>query len=210
MSNRKKIIIIEDQPLLNSMMRDVLSKEYDIVYTCTSAKNMLTLCDKYKPDLILTDVVTKDNVNGIIYGKKVKDKYGKDIKVLAITGIPEISFLNMAKDGGLDGLIYKDIDTDSLLSSVSQILNGYTLFPDNYIYNDDNERFKTLSQKEIKILKLLCEGADRDYIAKEINITSGTLKNYISNILNKLSFDSVSKLMVFCVSNGYIIPDLEK
>ena len=59
-------------------------------------------------------------------------------------------------------------------------------------------------------MKLLCEGADRDYIAKEINITSGTLKNYISNILNKLGFDSVSKLMVFCVSNGYIIPDLEK
>ena len=210
MSNRKKIIIIEDQPLLNSMMKDILSREYDVVYTCTSAKNMLANCDKYKPDLIITDVVTKDNVNGIIYGKEVKEKYGKNIKVLAITGIPEISFLNMAKESGLDGLIYKDINTDSLISSVNQVLNGYTLFPNNYIYNDDNERFKTLSPKEIKILKLLCEGADRDYIAKQINITSGTLKNYISNILNKLGFDSISKLMVFCVSNGYIIPDLEK
>lgn len=209
MSNKKKIIIIEDQPLLNSMMKDILSKEYDIVYTCTCAKNMLALCDKYKPDLILTDVVTKDNINGIIYGKKVKEKYGKDIKVLAITGIPEISFLDTAKESKLDGLIYKDIDSDTLLTSVSQILKGYTLFPDNYSYNDDNERFKTLSEKEIKILKLLCEGADRDYIAKKINITPGTLKNYISTILTKMDFDNVSKLTVFCVSSGYIIPDFQ-
>ena len=43
-----------------------------------------------------------------------------------------------------------------------------------------------------------------------MNITAGTLKNYISNILNKLEFDSISKLMVFCVSNGYIVPDLDK
>ena len=83
------------------------------------------------------------------------------------------------------------------------------MFPDNYSYNDDNERFKTLSEKEIKILKLLCEGADRDYIAKKINITPGTLKNYISTILTKMDFDNVSKLTVFCVSSGYIIPDLQ-
>ena len=210
MSEKKKIIIIEDQPLLNSMMKEILSKEYDVVCTSTSAKDMLMLCDRYKPDLILTDVVTKDNVNGITHGKKIKDIYKNKIKVLTITGIPEISFLNKAKENNLDGLIYKDIDSNSLLSCVSQILNGYTLFPDNYIYNDENERFKELSEKEITILKLLCEGAEREYIAKKMNITSGTLKNYISNILNKLGFDSISKLMVFCVSNGYIVPDLEK
>lgn len=210
MSEKEKIIIIEDQPLLNSMMKEILSKEYNVICASTSAKDMLMLCDRYKPDIILTDVVTKDNANGITYGKKIKDIYGNKIKVLAITGIPEISFLNKAKENNLDGLIYKDIDSNSLLSSVSQILNGYTLFPDNYIYTEENERFKDLSEKEITILKLLCEGAERNYIAKRMNITAGTLKNYISNILNKLEFDSISKLMVFCVSNGYIVPDLEK
>ena len=207
---KKKIIIIEDQPLLNSMMQKILSNDYEIVSSCTSAKDMLNLCDKYNPNLILTDVITKDGANGITYAKKVKDKYGKKIKILAITGIPEISFLDKAKENNLDGLIYKDIDSDSLLSSVNQILNGYTLFPDNYIYNEDNEKLKTLTDKEMKILKLLCNGLDRDTIAKEINITLGTLKNYISSILNKMEFDSISKLTMFCVSNGYIVPDLEK
>ena len=208
MPEKKKIIIIEDQPLLNSMMKEILSKDFNIVGTSTSAKDMLQLCDKYKPDLVLTDVVTKDNVNGISYSRKVKGKYKQSIKILAITGIPEISFLNKAKDNNLDGLIYKDISSSTLISSVEQVLQGYTLFPDNYIHSDNNERFNSLTEKEVKILKLLCEGIDREYIAKKVNITPGTLKNYISNILNKLNFDSVSKLTIFCVSNGYIVPDI--
>lgn len=207
---KKKIMLIEDQTLLNNMLQKVLSNDYDIVCSCTSAKDMLTLYQKYTPDLILTDVVTKDGANGIEYSKEVKEKYGNKVKILAITGVPDITFLDNAKKYNLDGLIYKDIDTNALLTSIKQILNGYTLFPDNYIYNKENEKFKNLSSKEVKIIKLLCEAMDREDIAKELNITSGTLKNYITNILNKMEFDSISKLTIFCVSNGYIVPTIKK
>ena len=210
MSIKKKIMLIEDQTLLNNMLQKVLSNDYDIVCSCTSAKDMLTLYQKYTPDLILTDVVTKDGANGIEYSKEVKEKYGNKVKILAITGVPDITFLDNAKKYNLDGLIYKDIDTNALLTSIKQILNGYTLFLDNYIYNEENEKFKNLSSKEVKIIKLLCEAMDREDIAKELNITSGTLKNYITNILNKMEFDSISKLTIFCVSNGYIVPTIKK
>ena len=207
MSIKKKIMLIEDQTLLNNMLQKVLSNDYDIVCSCTSAKDMLTLYQKYTPDLILTDVVTKDGANGIEYSKEVKEKYGNKVKILAITGVPDITFLDNAKKYNLDGLIYKDIDTNALLTSIKQILNGYTLFPDNYIYNKENEKFKNLSSKEVKIIKLLCEAMDREDIAKELNITSGTLRNYISNILTKLEFDNITKLTIFCLSNGYIVPN---
>ena len=207
---KKKILLIEDQALLNNMLQKVLTNDYEIVCSCTSAKDMLTLYQKYTPDLILTDVVTKDGANGIEYSKEVKEKYGNKVKILAITGVPDITFLDNAKKYNLDGLIYKDIDTNALLTSIKQILNGYTLFPDNYIYNKENEKFKNLSSKEVKIIKLLCEAMDREDIAKELNITSGTLKNYITNILNKMEFDSISKLTIFCVSNGYIVPTIKK
>ncbi len=210
MSIKKKIMLIEDQTLLNNMLQKVLTNDYEIVCSCTSAKDMLILYQKYTPDLILTDVVTKDGANGIEYSKEVKEKYGNKVKILAITGVPDITFLDNAKKYNLDGLIYKDIDTNALLTSIKQILNGYTLFLDNYIYNEENEKFKNLSSKEVKIIKLLCEAMDREDIAKELNITSGTLKNYITNILNKMEFDSISKLTIFCVSNGYIVPTIKK
>ena len=207
---KKKIMIIEDQALLNNMMQKTLSNDYDIVCTCTSAKDMMNLYEKYTPDLILTDVITKDGANGIDYAKEVKEKFGKKVKILAITGVPDITFLDNAKKYNLDGLIYKDIDSGSLLTSINQILSGYTLFPDNYIYNEENEKLKNLYSKEIKIIKLLCEAKDREDIANELNITSGTLKNYITNILNKMEFDSISKLTIFCISNGYIVPDIKR
>lgn len=204
---KKKIIIIEDQALLNNMIKNTLSNDYDVVTSCSCAKDMLSLYEKYNPDLILTDVVTANGANGIKYAKDIKEKYGNKVKILAITGIPEITFLNMAKEYNLDGLIYKDINSETLLFSIQQVLKGYTLFPDNYIYNCENEKFKSLTDKEIKIIKYLCEAKDREEIASLLNITLGTLKNYITNILSKLEFDSISKLTIFCLSNGYIIPN---
>ena len=92
MVNKKKIMIIEDQALLNNMLKTTLSNDYDIVCTCTSAKDMMNLYKIHKPDLILTDVVTKEGANGIEYAKEVKDKYHNKVKILAITGVPEITF----------------------------------------------------------------------------------------------------------------------
>ena len=210
MTNRYKIMIIEDQVLLNNMIKKTLEEYYDVVCTCSCAKDMMSLYKKYTPDLILTDVVTLNGANGIEYARDVKEKYGNKVKILAITGIPEITFLNMARSYNLDGLIYKDIDSESLLFSIREVLKGYTLFPGNYVYNKENEKFKNLSSKEIKIIKYLCEARDRDEIAEELNITLGTLKNYITNILTKLEFDSISKLTIFCLSNGYIVPNQKK
>ena len=210
MTNRYKIMIIEDQALLNNMIKKTLEEYYDVVCTCSSARDMMSLYKKYTPDLILTDVVTLNGANGIEYARDVKEKYGNKVKILAITGIPEITFLNMARQYNLDGLIYKDIDSESLLFSIREVLKGYTLFPDNYVYNKENEKFKDLSSKEIKIIKYLCEAKDREEIAEELNITLGTLKNYITNILTKLEFDSISKLTIFCLSNGYIVSNQKK
>ena len=207
MSCRKKIIIVEDQMILNDMLKNTISNTYNVVATSDDASELIKLCDLYKPDLILTDICTKNNASGIINGKKVKDKYGNKIKVLAMTGVPDITFLNETKKANLDGFIYKNISSESLINSIEQILNGYKLFPDNVIYNTV-DCLKNLTNKELEILKLLCSGNSREEIADCLNIAIGTLKNHISSILNKTGFDSISKLLVFCIGNGYIVPNM--
>lgn len=207
MSCSKKIVIIEDQIILNDMLKNTISNTYNVVATSDDASDLIKLCDLYKPDLILTDICTKNNSSGIINGKKVKDKYGNKIKVLAMTGVPDITFLNETKKANLDGFIYKNISSESLINSIEQILNGYKLFPDNVIYNTV-DCLKNLTNKELEILKLLCSGNSREEIADCLNIAIGTLKNHISSILNKTGFDSISKLLVFCIGNGYIVPNM--
>ena len=207
MSCSKKIVIVEDQMILNDMLKNTISNTYNVVATSDDASELIKLCDLYKPDLILTDICTKNNSSGIINGKKVKDKYGNKIKVLAMTGVPDITFLNETKKANLDGFIYKNISSESLINSIEQILNGYKLFPDNVIYNTV-DCLKNLTNKELDILKLLCSGNSREEIADYLNIAIGTLKNHISSILNKTGFDSISKLLVFCIVNGYIVPNM--
>lgn len=210
MTKNKKIIIIEDQIILNDMLKKTISEFFNVVATSTNAEDMLNLCTKYKPDIILTDICTKNSSNGITNGKKIKEKYGNKIKVLAMTGIQEITFLEESKKANLDGFIYKDIDTNTLITFIKQVLNGYKVFPDNIPEKKENKIFKKLTQKEIEILTLLCSGKEREDIANELNIATGTLKNHISSILSKTNFDSISKLLIFCVSNGYIVPNLKK
>ncbi len=204
----KKIIIIEDQLILNDILKKILEESFDIVATSDNAKDMLNLCNKYKPDLVLTDICTKNNSSGIKNGKLVKEKYKENIKVLVITGVPEITFIKEAKENNLDGFLYKNIDSNTLITSIKQIINGYKLFPENNLKKDDEINFNKLTEKELEILTLLCSGIDREDIAEQLNITLGTLKNHISSILNKLNFESVSKLLVYCIGNRYVIPKL--
>lgn len=206
----KKIIIIEDQIILNDMLKKTISEFLDVVAVSVDADDMLRLCTKYKPDIVLTDICTKNSSNGISNGRKVKEKYGNKIKVLAMTGIQEITFLDEAKEANLDGFIYKDVDTNTLITFIKQVLNGYKVFPDNINKKNEPDNFKKLTKKEIEILTLLCSGKERENIADELNIATGTLKNHISSILSKTNFDNISKLLVFCVSNGYIVPNLKK
>ena len=208
MSCSKKIVIVEDQMILNDMLKNTISNTYNVVATSDDASELIKLCDLYKPDLILTDICTKNNSSGIINGKKVKDKYGNKIKVLAMTGVPDITFLNETKKANLDGFIYKNISSESLINSIKQILNGYKLFPDNVTNNTETACLKKLTNKEFEILKLLCNGNTRNEIANKLNISPGTLKNHISSILNKTGFENISKLLVFCISDNYIVPNI--
>ena len=80
MSCSKKIVIVEDQMILNDMLKNTISNTYNVVATSDDASELIKLCDLYNPDLILTDICTKNNSSGIINGKKVKDKYGNKIK----------------------------------------------------------------------------------------------------------------------------------
>lgn len=201
---KPKIIIFEDQGLLRNLIKTCLEKDFDVLKVDDDAKMMEEYVKLYNPDIILTDICTKNNNNGILYAKKIKEK-NSNIKIVAMTGFPEINFLQSAYDASLDGFIYKDIDNNELISTLKMVLNGQRIFPFNNKDNTDASILKTLSNKELEILKLFCSGLDRDDIISKLNISYNTLKNHISNILRKTDYDSISKLVVFCVRNNYII-----
>lgn len=200
------ILVIEDQKLLRDSLKNSINNETDMKVIAESDDSSLAelLCKKHNPDLILMDICTANNSNGIEATAQIK-KNNPDIKIIIMTGIPEITFLNEAKKAGADSFIYKDISITDLVSSIRNTFSNYSIFPEKETKNLLSDA--NLTQKELEILKLVCEAKSRKEISSELHLSESSVKSYITNILSKTNFDSISRLAIYAVSNNFIFPN---
>ncbi len=198
-----KILIVEDQTIL----RDALSlnlngvEDFKVVGGISDASIALYTCERLKPDLILMDICTENNSSGLEATLKIKEKY-PEIKVIIMTAMLEVTFVERAKDALADSFIYKNIDLNSLIVTIKNTMEGYSVFPNKSIPKLPNDA--ELTKKELEILRLICEAKSRKEISQILYLSEGTIKAYISVILQKTGYDSISKLAIYALSNGYI------
>ncbi|MBQ9278760.1 MAG: response regulator transcription factor [Lachnospiraceae bacterium] len=206
------VIVIDDHIMLRDMICDTLTREKDfkVIGTSSDAKDAVKLCDELSPDMVLMDICTENNSSGIAYGKKVKEKYPK-IKVIAMTGVLDINFINDAKEAEIDSFVYKNISKDSLISTLRNTMDGYSLYPNINVNPTSQKNLLTLlSDKELEVLTSYCKHLDRELVADELGISTSTLKSHVSSIYQKTGFDNLTKLAIHCISNGFIVPNLEE
>lgn len=204
------IIVIDDHKMLRDMISETLNRQdnFNVVATSGSAKDAIKLCEKFSPDLVLMDVCTEDNSNGIAYSKLLKKQFS-NIKVIIMTGVLDLNFINDAKDAEVDSFVYKNISSDSLIMTVKNTLDGYSIYPSDKQDFSKNNILSNLTETELKVLTLYCKLLDRDEVADKLGISARTLKSHISSIYSKTGYDNLTKLSVYCVSNGLIVPNLE-
>ena len=204
------IIIIDDHKLLRDMIADALSSEenLNIVATDGNAKNAIALCEKHKPDLVLMDICTEDNSNGLTYSKMIKELY-PNIKIVIMTGVPDLNFINEAKEYNIDSFIYKSISKDSLVMTIKHTLDGYSIYPTDKVKTNVPNIIANLTSTELKILTTYCRLLDREEVASELGISIRTLKSHIASIYEKTGYNSLTKLSIYCVVNSLIVPNLE-
>ncbi len=207
-----KIIVIDDHILLRDMIVDTLNAEDDleVVGLSDDAKDALDLCRKLCPDVLLMDICTANNSNGIFFAKTIKENFS-NIRIIIMTGVLDVNFVNEAKEAGIESFIYKSISKDSLISTVKNTANGYSIYPNSiYKNNFHNSFLSKLTDKEMQILKLYCKLLDKDEIAETLAISPRTLKSHIHSIYEKTGFNNLSKLAIYCVSNGLIVSNLDQ
>lgn len=205
-----KIIVIDDHVLLRDMITDTLNSEndFEVIGVSDDAKNALDLCANLKPDILLMDVCTANNSNGISYAKLVKEKY-PDIKIIIMTGVLDINFINESKNAGIESFIYKSISKPSLIATVRNTADGYSMYPNSNSDSKNNILLK-LTDKEVQVLTLYCKLLDKDEVAEALSISPRTLKSYIHSIYEKTGFNNLNKLAIYCVSNDLIVANLKE
>ena len=204
------IIVIDDHQMLRDMISETLNSKDDlnVVATSGNAKDSLELCKKLNPDLVLMDVCTENNSNGIAYSKLLKKQF-PNVKVIIMTGVLDLNFINDAKEAGIDSFIYKNISKDSLIMTIKNTLDGYSMYPNDKNNLSKNNILSDLTEAELKVLTLYCKLLDRDEVANKLGISTRTLQSYISSIYSKTGYNNLAKLSIFCVSSGLIVPNLE-
>ncbi len=204
------IVVVEDHKLLRDMIVESIECENDfhVVASLADAKETAKICEELKPDVVLMDICTENNSNGIAYSKLIKEKF-PSIKIVIMTGIMDLNFINDAKKFGIDSFIYKSISKESLITSLRSTMNGYSIYPNEKDAPPETAILQSLTSTEMLVLKTYCRLLDRKEVAEELGISISTLKNHISSIYTKTGYDNLTKLSVYCISNGLIVTNLE-
>ena len=201
-----KILIVEDQTMLRESLEQVIGGQNDmeVVGSTDDAAKAPELCRQLQPDLVLMDVVTKNNSSGISYTAHIRKEF-PEIKIVIMTSLPEITFAEEARKAGAHSFIDKDMGNDHLFHVIRNTMKGYS------IYSSHSDRLSFTAQfteKEIAVIRLVCQGMARDEMAQKLDISESMIKQHITSILNKTGFDSISKFAIYAVGEGLIVPEL--
>ena len=205
------IVIVEDHKLLRDMIKDSLENEevFNVVATLSDAKDVFEVCKEYKPDLVLMDICTENNSNGIAYSKILKETF-PEIKIIIMTGIMDINFVNEAKEFNIDSFIYKSVTKETLITAIKNTLDGYSIYPNEKTLPCETAILQDLTSTELLVLTKYCKLLDRKDVANSLGISTSTLKTHISSSDAKTGYDNLTKLAGYCISNGRIVTNLDE
>jgi len=203
-----KILIVEDQTMLRELLEQVIGRQEDmeVAGTTDDAAQAPELCRELRPDLVLMDVVTKNNESGITYTAQIRAEFPK-IKVVIMTGFSEITFIEEARKAGAHSYVYKNSGYEHLFYVIRNTMQGNGIYPgpENHLSLDAQ-----FNDKELAVIRMVCKGKTRTEIVRELGMSEAVVKRLISAILEKTEFDNIMKFAVYAVSRGMIVPENEK
>ncbi|PYY26510.1 response regulator transcription factor [Paenibacillus illinoisensis] len=179
-----RIVIAEDQRMMLGALSSLLNLEEDmkVVGRASNGQEALELVQQHAPDICLMDIEMPIK-SGLEAAEELK---GMNCKVIILTTFARTGYFERALKGGVRGYLLKDSPIEELAEAIRQVMNGRRIFAPDLVdeaYVEENP----LTERENAVLGLMADGKNTKEIAKHLFITTGTVRNYISIILNKLN-----------------------
>ncbi len=211
MSDKKpyKVMVVEDQSLTREFFSMIIEKslDYDLLYSVESASVAKMYADRYDIDLIIMDVIMDDGSNGLIEAERIKKSH-PDIRIIIVTSMPEVSFLEQARAIGVDSFWYKKgvASGESLLDVMDRTMQGISVYPSETPVMMLGECKSTdFTEAELKVLRELTKGLSNQEIGAELYVSAATVKTHISNMLQKTGFSNRTELAIKARVSGLVI-----
>lgn len=204
-----KIMIVDDQFVSREMFKLYIDQcpDYKVLYCIDTAMFADTYVLKDDLDLVIMDILMEDGSNGLDAAEKIK-KLKPNIKIIAVTSMPEVSWMDRAKKIGIDSFWYKEVSEKTILEIIERTLAGELIYPEETPEVKLGLTKSTeLTPREIQVLRLLTTGVGNDEIAEKLNISQNTVKTHIKHLLDKTGFNTRTQLAIQARITGFVIED---
>ncbi|WP_342527525.1 response regulator transcription factor [Chryseomicrobium sp. FSL W7-1435] len=178
-----RIVLAEDQRMLLGALGSLLDLEEDmeVVGLARDGQEAYKLVEDLSPDICITDI-EMPHLNGLELAEKLK---AHPCKVLILTTFARSGYFEKARQANVDGYLIKDSPSEELAYAIRSILNGRKMYSPELMelaFDAPNP----LTARELQIMELMAEGKSSKEISAVLFLSSGTVRNYISVILDKL------------------------
>jgi len=205
--DRKKVLIVDDHPIVIEGLTDLINKEKDIL-VCGWAKDIpqtIKAIKKLKPDIVTVDI-SLENASGLDLIKDIKARFA-DLPVLALSMHEESLYAQRALKAGAKGYITKQEATGKVITAIRNVLEGRLYLSetmkDKLLYsligNEESDEVSSpierLTDRELEVFSLLGQGKATRQIAEQLCLSVKTIETYRSRIKEKLNLSSGSELL---------------
>ena len=190
--------------------------EIDVVGVASNGQSAVELALQLHPKVVLMNV-SMPGMDGIEATQRIK-KAAPDINILIFSGLSSQDKVTPAINAGAIGYILKDSSESELLSAINQVARGEAcLHPSviGYILKqvqaaeDTDTLIKSLTERELDVLKLMAEGHSNQEIARMMVVGHATVHSHVSRILAKLKVSSRTQAVIYAMRVGLIPPPEE-
>ncbi|MBE5925990.1 MAG: response regulator transcription factor [Lachnospiraceae bacterium] len=199
------VIIVDDDQLVSMSLKTILEATGDITVADIgkNGEEAIKLYEQYKPDILLMDI-RMEGMTGLEAGAKIIETH-PDAKILFLTTFSDDEYIIKSIHIGAKGYILKQA-FETIVPAITAIYNGQTVFGDEIMNRIPtlinrqphiNYEEWNVSKKEFDIIRLVAEGYNNKEIAGELYLSEGTVRNYLSTILEKLNLRDRTQLACF-------------
>lgn len=204
---KKRIIIIDDHPIVRKGFAQLINRETDlqVVGEAEDQSSAQPIVEDEKPDLALVDLSLKDS-DGLELIKNFTVLF-PELKTLVISLHDERVYAERALRAGARGYIMKSEATENVMTAIRQVLHGgiylsgdmqarmLEQFTGKHRSEEQQTPVDVLSDREFEVFRLIGEGLSTRSIAERLNLSIKTIETYRSHLKNKLGLDSSTELI---------------
>ena len=202
-----RVSIVEDDPMARKLPEIFVSESprYTLAHAIDSAAMAELYCLTGQVDLILMDVCTAMDANGLDAAAKIKGSCPQ-VKIIVITSQPECSFIDRARAVGVDSFWYKQPTAEEILTVMDRTMAGESIYPDTTPVLRLGEALSVeFTARELEVLRELTSGEPDAVIAQRLHLSLRTVKAHIQSMREKTGFRNRTELAVRARESGLVI-----